>query len=562
MNFLSTGNVFTEIQLDRHPTTLVVGANGAGKTTFIDAITFALFGKAFRNINKPMLPNSINQTNCVVEIEFDIGSKSYKIIRGIKPNIFEIYCDGVQKDQDSRTKDDQKYLEEDVLKLNFKTFKQIVVLGSNSFVPFMVLPAADRRAISEDILDIQIYSHMSKIAKKRISTNDEEIKDVDKEIKVLNDKIQLQRNNIESNTKRSKDKIVQNQVEISSCNDKIYNTNISIENIKEEIEQLRINVVDLTDLKDKKNQLSKFESKIENKINILKKEHEFFSNNAICPSCKQTIDETMKDDTLTKNKCKHDELIEGVSKLNDELQKLNKQIGYVNSLNDQIWSLYQDIGQYESRIKQLESWIKKLEKENNELENIVFDEENSNMVLNQFLSELVTLNETRNGLIDTKRYLDITGTLLKDTGIKTAIIKQYIPTMNNYINKYLSYMDFYVNFTLNENFEETILSRHRDSFAYENFSEGEKLRIDLALLFAWRSIAKAKNSIDTNLLIMDEIIDGAFDQQGVEDFFKLIATFVDTNIFVISPKGDVLLDKFHSNIRFVKKQNFSEIYNG
>lgn len=558
-NFLATGNHFTEIQLDKSPTTLVTGSNGSGKSSMICAITFALFGKAFRNINKPMLPNSINQTNCLVEIEFDIGSKSYKVVRGIKPTIFEIYCDNELKDQDSRSKDYQKYLEEDILKLNFKTFKQIVVLGSKSFVPFMLLPAADRRAVSEDILDIQVYSLMSKIAKQRISLNEDAIKDIEREIKVLNEKIQLQKNNIESNTKKSKDKIRHNEQEISSYLNRIQMLNTNIEILEVTIAELQSSLVDLTELKTKKSQLSKFETKIEHKIDLLKRENDFFSNNTVCPSCKQTIDEKTKENTISKNQCKHDDLKNGFEKLQEQLELVSNEISRVNAVNEKIWSYHQDIGNHRTQIKQIETWIKKLEKENNDLENIVFDEEHCNSVLNEFKTKLENVKIKKDELVDEKRYLDITGALLKDTGIKTAIIKQYVPIMNNYINKYLSYMDFFVNFTLNENFEETILSRHRDQFAYENFSEGEKLRIDLALLFAWRSIAKAKNSIDTNLLILDEIVDGSIDNQGFEDFLKLIKTFPDSNIFVISPKGDPLIDKFDETLRFAKKQNFSEL---
>lgn len=561
-NFLATGNDFTEVLLDVAPTTLILGSNGAGKTSFVDALTFAIFGKPFRDTNKPLLVNSINQANCIVEVEFSVGTKKYKVIRGIKPNVFEIYCNGILKEQDSKSLDYQEYLEKEVLKLNFKSYKQIIALGAGDFVPFMELNAADRRLVVESILDIQVFSTMATIAKKRIAVNDEAIKTVTREIKVVEGKVQLQRDNIESNTKRNNDKIEENNIEIKGYEDRIIIHQTEIGSLEGTIvmKQNELDELIKSSVKEKHTKLLKIETKLEQNIIRIEKEIEFFSENSICPSCKQSIDLTIKDMQIDQNRCRHEELIGGQSKLEEELARLSNSLLEIDRLTREISQLGMQISDKNTRICQFKVWIKRLSEDNTRLEAIVFDEEHSNATLTAFLMEKEQLEKQFNTLREDKKYLDLSGLFLKDTGIKTGIIKHYLPSINRYINEYLSYMDFYVNFTLNENFDEVILSRYRDSFLYGSFSNGEKLRLNLALLFTWRKIANLKNSIDTNILIMDEIVDSAsIDAQGLDDIFKLIYSLTGTNVFVISPKGDPMADRFQKIIRFVKKNNFSEI---
>lgn len=565
-NFMASGNHFIEIDLNKSSRTLLYGSNGAGKSTISEAITFALFGKSLRGINKPSLVNTINDGHCIVEITFKIGTNNYRVIRGIKPSIFEIYINNVLKDQDSRIKDYQDILEKDILKFNFKSFKQIVILGSKNFIPFMKLTAADRRTIIEDILDIQIFSQMARRAKDRLSIIEADISENKRQIKVVNEKITLQKSNIETNTQRNKNKIQQNKKEIETgCNNILtYDTNI--ENYQYLLSQLETQCsLELKQiLNERYKQFSKIETQLEqNNIRIVR-EIEFFANNVVCPSCKQEIGEDLKEIYVTENKCKHTKILDGQHKLKGQLEEINTKLAKLENSQNEVQKMKRAIELEQTKVKQTLEWQKKLKKEIKDLVTIVFDEENSNVVLNQFIIELAELKKTATILNDTKKYLDVAISLLKDSGVKTNIIKQYLPIINKYINTYLSQMDFHVNFTLDENFDESIMSRHRDSFAYENFSDGEKLRIDLALIFAWRAVAKLKNSVDTNILILDEIIDSALDFGGIDDFFKLIYTFKDTNIFVISPKGETFIDKFPEAIKFEKVQNFSamEINNG
>lgn len=563
---MSSGNNISEIDLNNTQRTLLLGSNGAGKSTVCEALTFALFGRSFRGINKPSLVNTINDGHCVVEITFQIGTNNYRVIRGIKPAIFEIYCNGVLKDQDSKAKDYQDYLEKDILKFNLKSFKQIVILGSKDFIPFMKLTAADRRIIIEDILDIQIFSNMARKSKEKLSLVEDDIRENKRLIGAIEEKIDLQKSNIEANTKRNQTKIQSNKHEIIKGDNNIEELefNIDMHNTKLiELDQ-KCNDGLQNILKNRLKQYYKIETQLEQNIIRINKEIGFFANNSVCPSCNQDINEDLKEIYVTGNLCKHEKLIDGQEKLKIQLDGINEQLNELEKCQNDIRDLKTKTEIENRKIIQIKEWQKKLRKEIHDLEEIVFDEENSNLILNGFLEELVVLQDSGRSLIDEKKYLDVAIALLKDSGIKTNIIKQYLPVINKYINLYLSHMDFFVNFNLNENFEESIMSRHRDDFAYENFSDGEKLRIDLALMFAWRSVAKLKNSIDTNILIMDEIIDSALDFGGIDDFFKLIYTFKDTNIFVISPKGETFMDKFNTAIKFEKKQNFScmETING
>jgi DNA repair exonuclease SbcCD ATPase subunit len=559
-NFLSTGNNWTELQLNRHSDTLVIGNNGAGKSTMLDALCFVLFSKPFRKVNKPQLINSINQSKCEVEVEFSIGSKEYKIIRGIKPNLFEIYCDNILLNQDSKSKDYQEYLERVILKLNFKSFTQVVILGSASFVPFMQLPAADRRAIIEDLLDIRIFSSMNLLVKDKMAALKEQTRSVKYEMELTTTKIQLQKNNIEENKAHNEEEIKNKKSEIESSQLQSSKLQKDIELIQKHINSLSSKIDDESKVRAKSKKILQMESKLESTLTKIEKDIIFFSQNDHCPTCTQTINEQIKNDKITEKSLKKSELQDGLSQLSEELQKTNNRITAIVEINKNIVKHMNAVTEHNATIRAINEYISKQQKEIERLldrkENIIGD----NSQLKELKEQLAELIKKQEELSIEKHYYDYAAGLLKDTGIKTRIIKQYLPIMNKLINKYLSAMDFFVNFNINENFEETIKSRHRDDFSYDSFSEGQKMRIDLALLFAWRQIAKMKNSTNTNLLILDEVFDSSLDAVGTEEFLKLIHDMGnDTNIFVISHKGDQLFDKFRSVIKFELKGNFSRM---
>jgi DNA repair exonuclease SbcCD ATPase subunit len=559
-NFLSTGNSFTEIDLNRTTNTLIIGQNGAGKSTILDALTFGLFGKPFRKINKPQLMNSINNSNCVVEIEFSIGKKEYKVVRGIKPNVFEIYCNNVLVNQDAKAKDYQEHLEKFILKWNMKAFTQIVVLGSASFVPFMQLTPSDRRTIIEDLLDIEIFSSMNNIVKNKIGSIKDTQKDCEYQIKLISEKIELQKQNLEEHRKNFEFEIQKKKEEGIKNQEFIEKTTKDIELIQKHIEQLQNKISDEKSVQSKSTKIITLQSKLSDNTKKLNKEIEFFQSNDDCPTCHQIITENTKTNHITNKKEKIQEIDVASKKLSDELDKLYSRL-------DQIEKMQKHINEHNSEVVKLNTQILSANKYNSKLiqeiksleQNTVF-KESDNEKLKTLNDELKTVETNANELSVQKQYHEFAATLLKDTGIKTKIIKQYLPIMNKLINKYLTAMDFFVNFNLNENFEETIKSRHRDVFSYASFSEGEKMRIDLALLFTWRQIAKLKNSTNTNLLILDEVFDSSLDGVGTEEFMKLLNTLDNnTNVFVISHKGDQLFDKFRSVIRFEKKNNFSQV---
>lgn len=559
-NLLSTGNVFTEIKLDKSVNTLIVGQNGAGKSTILDALTFALFGKPFRKINKPQLMNSINNSNCVVECEFTIGKKKYKIVRGMKPNIFEIYCDDVLVNQDAKAMDYQEHLEKNVLKLNYKSFTQVIVLGSAAFVPFMQLSAADRRSIIEELLDIGIFSSMNTIVKNKLSEIKDKQRDTEYTLKLTAEKIELQKQNIEEHKKNSQDEIDRKNADIAKNTNFINETMKNVELIQRHIDVLSKQVEDEQALTTKSNKMLQIESKFEDSLKRLKKEIQFYEDNDNCPTCQQTITEEHKEKHL---KEKNDKIVQ----LNDATTKLSQELVDINERIVKISSVQKHIGAHQSEILKLNTQISSINSYNTKvLQEIKKLEENSVSIgkddnkLKELKKELEKAISTSKELSSEKQYHEFAATLLKDTGIKTRIIKQYLPVMNKLINKYLTAMEFFVNFNLNENFEETIKSRHRDEFSYASFSEGEKMRIDLALLFTWRQIAKMKNSVSTNLLVLDEVFDSSLDGVGTEEFMKLLNSMdKSTNVFVISHKGDQLFDKFRSVIRFEKKNNFSQV---
>jgi DNA repair exonuclease SbcCD ATPase subunit len=559
-NILSTGNSFTELNLTKSPNTLVIGNNGAGKSTMLDALCFGLFGKPFRKINKPNLLNSINQQQGVVEVEFSIGQKKYKIIRGIKPNIFEVYCNGQLVDQDAKAKDYQDHLEKFILKINYKSFTQVVILGSASFVPFMQLSPGDRRAIIEDLLDIQIFSSMNGIVKDKMSI----IKDGTLKNKyamdLASEKILLQKQNIEEHKKHNQSEIEKKKKDVADSVDQIFTLQKDIGLIQKHIDVLQSKIADKLAVETKSSKLLQLESKLESRIKKIDKEVSFYEQNDNCPTCKQGIEESFRQEQVVTLGTTKLEVDKGLTELSVQIATTNKRFEDIQNSLKHITAHSNEIVKHNSTVSAINQYVTKMQKEIEELSNRKDNLEEENTKLVELKAELTALIKHQEGLSVEKQYLEFAGNLLKDTGIKTKIIKQYLPIMNKLINKYLTAMDFFVNFNIDENFEESIKSRHRDDFSYANFSEGEKMRIDLALLFTWRQIAKMKNSTNTNLLILDEVFDSSLDTVGTDEFLKLLQEMdKDTNVFVISHKGDQLFDKFRSVIKFKKVNNFSQV---
>lgn len=559
-NFLSTGQNFTEIFLDKNPTTLILGENGSGKSTMLDALTFSLFGKPFRNINKPQLINSINEKNAIVEVEFTIGKKNYLVRRGIKPNVFDILCDDVLVNQDAKSKDYQDHLEKNILKMNFKSFTQIVILGSSSFVPFMQLKAPDRRAIVEDLLDIQIFSTMNQLLKFKISDNKTELKDNDVQIELNQSHIEMQEEYISKMKENNEELINTNRKNVEDSEKQIKALNEKIKNISDEIESLTLKISDHNKVQKKYQKLQQYNDEIQKNIKKIEKEIVFYSQNTDCPTCKQSIDHDHRSCEITNKNVKKEELLKAIDKLESEFENIFDRMKEIENIQTKINELNVDVSKNNVSISALNQYISKINDEINLLTVKGADVNDSLEKLKTYQKNKKFLHDQKENLINQKELYDIAYTLLKDSGIKTRIIKQYLPIMNKLINKYLSSMDFYVSFNLDENFNETIKSRFRDEFTYASFSEGEKSRIDLALIMAWRAIAKLKNSMNTNLLVLDEVFDSSLDSEGTEDLLKILTSIgKNTNIFVISHKGEILIDKFRSIIRFEKIKNFSRI---
>jgi DNA repair exonuclease SbcCD ATPase subunit len=559
-NILSTGNVFTEIDLCRSQNTLIIGNNGAGKSTILDALCFGLFGKPFRKINKPNLLNSINQSHGVVEVQFSIGKKEYKVIRGIKPTIFEIYCNNELLNQDSKAKDYQDHLEKLILKLNYKSFTQVVILGSASFVPFMQLSPADRRTIIEDLLDIQIFSSMNNLVKEKFTKLKEDISKNKYDLDITEEKIELQKQNIEEHKKHNENEIEKKREEILESEKNITDLQNEIETIQENVNNLLSTIEDKLSTEKKISKLNQLESKVDDNIKKNKKEISFYEKNDSCPTCKQGIADEFRNNQISEIEKKINNQQKGLEQIKEEIDKLDGRLTEIQGINTKIYSENNEIIKKNTTIKALNDFINKLKKQIKELESKKDNLEDDNEKLKSLKDQFDTLATQQNELLIEKQYYEYAASMLKDTGIKTKIIKQYLPIMNKLINKYLTAMDFFVNFNINENFEETIKSRHRDEFSYDNFSEGEKLKIDMSLLLTWRQVAKMKNSTNTNLLILDEVFDSSLDASSVELLMGLLRELsLETNVFIISHKGDQLFDKFHSVIKFVKKGNFSTI---
>jgi len=558
-NFLSTGNTPIEIDLKRSPTTLIIGQNGSGKSTLLDALCWALFNKPFRIIKKEQMINTINQSDCEVEIDFDVGMKQYKVKRSVKPNLFEIYCDGQLIDQNASNIDYQKYLEHNIMKLNYRSFIQVVILGSSSYEPFMKMKARYRRDVVEEILDVKVFTQMDLILRDQQGQLSKEILDVrhkcdlietkyETEMKHFNTLSDLNTNDIDV----KKDQLEKNKKANEDYKLKVEDLNKQIDLFKEELEGKE-------EVNSKLKQLLKMETKIEHNLHSHKKNLDFFQENDNCPTCTQKLEPEFRGEKIAYEKGKITVLEDGMQKLNGEVVKMEEKVNHFGAISKKLSDLYVDIAKVNTSLTELNSYSNRIHEEILQLENKQTDSKKIATDLQQLKDELEKTKIERDKITNEKKYVDVLREVLSDKGARGHIIKKYIPIINGLINQYLQAMDFFVSFHLDEEFNETVKSRHRDTFNYNSFSEGEKLRIDLALLFTWRTIAKMKNSVNTNLLILDEIFDSSLDTQGTDDFFKIISKLNNENVFIISHKGDIMFDKFTNILKFEKYKNFTRL---
>ena len=562
-NLLSYGNVWTEVQLQRSPNTLIVGENGSGKSTILDALCYVLFSRPFRRVTKKQLVNSVNTKGTSIEVEFSVGKNKYKVHRSIKTwgsQPFEIYVNGQMINQTGDSKDYQEHLETNILKLNFKSFTQIVILGSSSFIPFMQLSGPQRREIIEDLLDIKIFSSMNVILKDKVSDNKNRITELKYHIDLIKDKIQVQRQFIDEIKQTNNEKIEKNQQEIEKTQATILRSRQKTETLEQQVRELQEKIKDKNQLQNKLGSITAMEESMESKIKQLSKDIEFYDNHDECPTCNQSITAETKIKNVTKKQEKIKQVKQGLEELGKKYQEVNEKVAHALNISDLVSSKQSEHSKESANITALNNYITKLNEENMSLGSDRKDVGKENKKLSTLTRQLTDGKHKQEDLVHEKTLYEVAGVLLKDQGIKTKIIKQYVPIINKLVNKYLAAMDFFVNFELDENFVENIKSRHRDQFTYDSFSEGEKMRIDLALLFTWRAIARMKNSTNTNLLILDEVFDASLDNNGCDEFLKLIHQLGgEQNVFVISHKGDLLQDKFFSTIRFEKHKNFSRI---
>ena len=560
-NFLSTGNQFTEIPFNKSADTLIIGENGSGKSTVLDALCFGLFGKPFRNINKPQLVNSVNNGGTIVETEFRIGRKTYKVVRGIKPNLFEVYRNGKLLNQDANVRDYQEYLEKTILKLNFKSFTQIVILGSSSFVPFMQMKSSDRRAIIEDLLDIQIFSTMNLLLKDKFSRLQEDITSNKSKIEMSEELIRVQEKHLETHRRLTRE-LREEEEEFNEIDEKyLIEEENHINKLLAKVQELQDSILDEDGVKSDIKELVKYQTKIETNISHKEKEHKFFEDHEDCPTCKQWIDEKFKEQIM--NECE-----EFVIEKKNTLELGIKLMDNKNNRLHDIQEVQQEVNNHQRDILRRQVEVKKtteaIDRRNKQIEKYRTEKSGGEKIAKQELdrlkAELKEKIEEREGYSKTRSIFSVAGELLKDSGIKARVIKNYLPIINKLVNKYLASLDFYVDFRLDENFRETVKSRFRDEFSYDSFSEGEKMRIDLALLFTWRTVAKLKNSTNTNLLILDEVFDSSLDSAGTEEFLKIIKSLgKNSNVFIISHKGEIMYDKFNQVLKFQKEKNFSKM---
>ena len=558
-NFLSTGNQFIEVDLRKAPSTLIIGMNGAGKSTLLDALCFALFNRAFRDIKKEQLVNTINQNDCEIEVEFETSNKQYKVVRGIKPNKFEVYCNDVLLNQDANNIDYQNALEQNILKCNYRAFCQVVILGSTSYEPFMHLRARYRREVVEEILDIRVFSHMDLLLRQKQGELNKAVVDVKHRYNLMTEKYELQKAHFEQIQNRDNTDIEDRKQQRKENDQSNYEYSSKLQLLNEKIISTKAEIWGSEKVFKKEKELDKLETKIEHKLSKEKKDVEFFENNDNCPTCTQPIDLRFKQTQVYEGKKKISELEEGLTQLSAEMGKTQEQIKQYKAVEKKLNDLDIAVAKINTSISEINRHSNRLDVEIQKLEST---DDNTNQVqkeLEQIKEDLKLVNVEKNKAVEEKKYIDIAREILNDTGVKANIIKKYIPIINNLINRHLQALDFFVNFELDEEFNETIRSRFRDTFNYNSFSEGEKLRIDLALLFTWRAIAKMKNSTNTNLLILDELFDSSLDTQGTDDFFKILKTLQNENTFIISHKGDIMFDKFTNIIKMVKEHNFTRL---
>ena len=559
-NFLSTGNTKTVLDLRRHDNTLVSGDNGAGKSTMLDALTFALFGKSFRGINIPQLPNSINDKDCEVEIVFTVGKDTYKVIRTLKPKKFEIFKNDTLLPQDAQSKDYQKILEEQILKMTYKSFCQVVILGSSNYIPFMQLSASDRRSVVENLLDIDVFSVMNTLVRSRLQMTKEYVKNIDTKLEIVKSKVDEKQKFIDTLEKKSSDSVDKYKKDIDDSQKQIEEINKEIEKNKVRISELMSTIEDRNDVPTELIKLESEEKEYKSKIKNIKKNLKFYEENDTCPSCKQDIQKHHKECMIEEKNKEKEEVETSLTALSVLVENIETRLSTINSILADVDVVEKSISEKQNKISASSQYINKLQKNITSVLSEGTEVQETKDELNQLLGEGTQHVQRRKELIEDKHYYSIASTLLKDSGIKSKIIKHYLPIMNKLINKYLADMDFFCQFNLDENFDETIKSRHRDEFTYHSFSEGERLRIDLSLLLAWREIARLKNSVNCNLLILDEVFDSSLDSVGTEEFLKLLTRFGDrANIFVISHKSDSMTDKFSNHLVFEKKNNFSRI---
>ena len=558
-NFLSTGNQFTEIDFLKYSTNLIIGTNGAGKSTVLDALTFSLFGKSFRKINKPQLINSVNEKDCVVEVEFSINGTQWKIQRGIKPAIFKIWRDDNLLDQSAAANDQQKWLEQNVLKMNYKSFTQIVILGSSTFVPFMQLTPGNRREVIEDLLDIRIFSSMNTVIKEKIRSVKESVKVLELKKESLIEKVQMQENFIDELENRGKKNIADKELKIQGLLNEENDLMNACEGMNEELNSLEKNLEKHSGATEKLRTLGNLKGKISTKVSSITKEHKFFTQNTVCPTCNQDIEETFRINRINDAQTKAKELQSGYKELEEAIKKEEERERQFLLLSKEITSLTHGISKNNTQIAGCQRQVRDLESEIQRITDNLANRNIEHEKLTTFKDNLKTTYDELAQHKDTINYYDFSYSLLKDGGVKTKIIKKYLPLINQQVNRYLQLMDFYINFSLDEEFNETVQSPIHEDFSYSSFSEGEKMRIDLALLFTWREVARMKNSVNTNLLIMDEVFDSSLDGVGTEDFLKIIRFIIkDANVFVISHK-ESLHDKFEDVKRFDKIKGFSRI---
>ena len=559
-NILSTGNAFTEIDFLRNKTTLIIGENGAGKSTVLDALSFVLYGKPFRKINKPQLVNSINEKGLLVEVEFDVGKGSYLIRRGIKPAIFEVYQNGNLISQNASARDYQDYLEKNILKMNHKSFSQVVVLGSSTFVPFMQLTAAQRREVIEDLLDLQIFSTMHNLLKERMSENKSDIREISYQIDLIDEKIEMEKKHLNTMVINHRKTIDAKRQQISDFEEKTSNESETLSRLQTQIRTLEDRISDKDSTEGKKGKVVDGLKTLQQRVKKYNKEIDFFHDHENCPTCQQDISIHFKEEAVKSRNEKLVEAVETIEALQKKRGELEVRLEEIVEVTKEISELNSQVSDHNRNIFTYNEFISSLNKEITELSEKVDEVKNNDTSIDELKEQLTNYQKRKTELSEEHTMFSVGSNMLRDSGIKSQIIKQYVPVINKLCNHYLQQLGFFVQFELDENFNERIKSRFRDEFSYDSFSEGEKMRIDLSLLFTWRTVAKLRNSVSTNLLLMDEVFDSSLDGNGTEEFLKILEGLTaDTNTFIISHKGDVMIDKFRNIVRFEKHGNFSRI---